>query len=123
MTLIISWIAFFYLQFHQPNRFGRRNSKRSLGAFLNEYILGIDKKKKFKEELTKSRKQIVKENAHLLKENQNLANTQQDTLPVDGNRKREKLNKENFEYYYLQFLILFACVNIYDFPFDLPLDS
>ena len=176
MTLIISWIAFFYLQFHQPNHFERRNSlplppkhkKRSPGKALSKYLFGYDaEQRKIEEErwekrkqlicqqerLNKNVKRIVKENHHLLKENSHVTivpsnsptaidaistasftaikssskplikDNNQPAQSINRNKKSEKLNKENFEYYYLQFLILFACVNIYNLPFDLSLDS
>ena len=91
VTIVISWLAFFYLQLHQPNHFERRNSlplperKRSPRAALSKYLLGYDaeqrkaeeerweKRKRLicqQEKLNKDVKRIVKQNQHLLKENE-----------------------------------------------------
>ena len=170
VTIVISWLAFFYLQFHQPNHFERRNSlplperKRSPRAALSKYLLGYDaeqrkaeeerweKRKRLicqQEKLNKDVKRIVKQNQHLLKENERVTIVQNNlptpidaistcsftaikssskplikdhqtgnlavagsNAPLNRNRKPSKFNKfnkERFEYYHLQFLMLFAC--------------
>lgn len=106
VTIVISWLAFFYLQLHQPNHFERRNSlplperKRSPRAVLSKYLLGYDaearkaeeerweKRKRLicqQEKLNKDVKRIVKQNQHLLKENERVTIVQNNLpTPIDA---------------------------------------
>lgn len=106
VTIVISWLAFFYLQVHQPNHFERRNSlplperKRSPRAALSKYLLGYDaeqrkaeeerweKRKRLicqQEKLNKDFKRIVKQNQHLLKENERVTIVENNLpTPIDA---------------------------------------
>lgn len=106
VTILISWIAFFYLQFdesHEPEHPGRL--RRSFGAKLKKYLFGIESKftTPENEQHLKREETIVQPASRpLIKGRNNVT-----ILPSGRNRRVNRFEK--FEYFYLQFLILFAC--------------
>lgn len=102
ITILISWSAFFYLQFHEPEHPGR--VRRSFGAKLKKYLFGIEAKFALPESEHLKREDTIVQPASrpLIKSRNNVT-----ILPSTRNRRTKRFEK--FEYYYLQFLILFAC--------------
>ena len=107
ITILISWLAFFYLQTHEPER----PARRSFPSKLSKYVLGIelDAKLNAPERLRRD-ETIVQPSSRPLIKNRNTATIlPSGTASVPANRNRKTKRFEKFEFYYLQFLILFAC--------------
>lgn len=95
VTLVISWIAFFYLQFNQP-------TKPEPTSFFNKYIVGIITQQSNETDIKLKKLSKKSQTKQLIADH-----SENGILPSYQNRRIKKYDK--FEYYYHQFLILYAC--------------